>query len=134
MVWEALKYDTDSYKLVLKSYYHTGPVMRKNRFPIESPGTSEKVLDLESGWVIFTAHVEKRVAPKLLIIILVQLGLVAFDFHFPKIRKVIIFIIVGPSGHALKTNYFQFWTHQITQNVGRKMHLFSSSLCLISYC
>ena len=48
----------------------------------------------------FVVNVEKRVAQKLRRIILLHSRLVSFRSHFPKVRKVIIFMIFGPSGNV----------------------------------
>ena len=59
--------------------------------------------DLGSGGVWgakFIVNVVKSVAPKLRIIILLHLGLVAFRFHFPKTRKILIFMIFGLGGRV----------------------------------
>ena len=63
---------------------------------------------LGGGWVpIFTPSFDIRVAQKLRRIILLHGELITFDFHFSKIRKVVIFmfsdlvhVFMGP-----KTNY-----------------------------
>ena len=43
---------------------------------------------------------KKRVARKIRRIILLHLGLVTFQFHFPKIRVVFIFMIFGSGGRV----------------------------------
>ena len=61
---------------------------------------SGKNPDLGSAVVwgaIFTIIFKKRVARKLRRIILLHFGLVTFNIHFPKIRKVLMFMIFGPS-------------------------------------
>ena len=57
------------------------------------------VLGSEGGWgAIFTLNFNTRVAQKLCRIIQLRFGLIAFRSHFPRIRKVFIFMISRPSG------------------------------------
>ena len=49
---------------------------------------------------ISTQNFELWKGQKLRIIILPNIGLVTFDFHFPKIRQVFIFLTFGTSGNV----------------------------------
>ena len=59
--------------------------------------------DLANKWFcrsIFTLTLKSWKDQKLRRIILFHIGLVTFNYHFPKIENVFIFMIVGPSGHV----------------------------------
>ena len=69
-------------------------------------------MDLGSGGgvgAIFVVNFENPVAQKLRIIILLHLGLVIFNLHFPQIKKVVVIMIFGPRGVDVtmtpQTNY-----------------------------
>ena len=53
-----------------------------------------------SGGTFLKLNFDKRVAQKLRRIILLHIGLVILNVHFPKVRKVIIFMMFGPNGHV----------------------------------
>ena len=58
--------------------------------------------------------------------------LVIFNFHFPKIRKVIIFMLLGPGGHVHEPQNHLFLTSdpEVTQKYMKRHEAFFQILLL----
>ena len=98
-----------------------------------------KVLGSSGVWGrMFIVIVEKSVAHKLRRIILFHFGLVFGRCHFPKIWKVLIFLIFGPSGRGhgphtpMSLNLFWILIRQTNSNNPRKYQVLSEKLCFLN--